>query len=45
MDDSHTQKDIWNYQAGLRLYQSARAHACYWTFEAFSNALKDIKNV
>lgn len=37
LNDAVSQKDIWNYQAGLRLHQSARGHACYWTFEAFAD--------
>ena len=35
MMDEGNQKDIWNYKAGVRLHQAARAHATYWTYESF----------
>lgn len=44
LNDSLPQKDIWNYQAGLRLYQVARSHACYWTYQAFSDEIDRTKD-
>lgn len=44
LNDSVSQKDIWNYQAGLRLFQSARSHACYWTYEAFADEVANTKD-